>query len=121
MTDRLLDGVRVLDLTGGEADRVGRLLADLGADVLKVEPPGGNPEREALPTLAGVSLSFAVHNANKRSTVLNPLDENDRRRFLELARFATRAPTWQHAPHAPFSSLPLRHDRLFARNRRAPA
>jgi len=50
-----------------------------------VEPPGGNPEREALPTLAGVSLAFAVHNANKRSTVLNPRDDNDRRRFLELA------------------------------------
>ncbi len=36
------------------------------------------------PTLAGVSLAFAVHNANKRSTELNPDDENDRERFLEL-------------------------------------
>jgi crotonobetainyl-CoA:carnitine CoA-transferase CaiB-like acyl-CoA transferase len=85
MTDRLLDGVRVLDLAGAEADAVGRLLADLGADVLKVELPDGSPARAALPTLAGVSLSFAVHNANKRGTVLDPLDENDRRRFLELA------------------------------------
>ena len=85
MTDGLLDGVRVLDLSGADADAVGRLLADLGADVLKVEPPGGNPWRCAPPTLAGVSLSFAVHNANKRSTVLNPHDESDRRRFLELA------------------------------------
>lgn len=84
MTDRLLDAVRVLDLSGAGADAVTRLFADLGADVLKVEPPGGDPGRHALPTLAGVSLPFAVHNANKRSTVLNPLDENDRRRFHNL-------------------------------------
>lgn len=34
------------------------------------------------PTLAGTSIGFAMHNANKRSAVLNPLDESDRRRFL---------------------------------------
>ena len=85
MADRLLDAVRVLDLSGGGADAVTRLFADLGADVLKVEPPGGSPGRNALPTLAGASIPFAVHNANKRSTVLNPLDEDDRRRFLDLA------------------------------------
>ena len=84
MADRLLDAVRVLDLSGGGADAVTRLFADLGADVLKVEPPGGSPGRDALPTLAGASIPFAVHNANKRSTVLNPLDEDDRRRFLDL-------------------------------------
>jgi crotonobetainyl-CoA:carnitine CoA-transferase CaiB-like acyl-CoA transferase len=85
MADGLLDAVRVLDLSGGNADGVSRLLADLGADVIKVEPPGGSPARDVPPTLAGVSLAFAVHNANKRSIVLNPHDENDRRRFLELA------------------------------------
>ncbi|BBX96515.1 CaiB/BaiF CoA transferase family protein [Mycobacterium lacus] len=83
--DRLLNAVRVLDLSGAHADGVTRLLADLGADVLKVEPPGGSPARDVLPTLGGVSLSFAVHNANKRSVVLNPLDDNDRQQFLELA------------------------------------
>ncbi|MGB9224909.1 CaiB/BaiF CoA transferase family protein, partial [Mycobacterium sp.] len=89
MAEGLLDAVRVLDLSGGSsgenADGVTRLLADLGADVLKVEPPGGSPARQVPPTLAGVSLAFAVHNANKRSTELNPDDENDRQRFLELA------------------------------------
>ncbi len=67
---------------------VTRLLADLGADVLKVEPPGGSPGRHVRPTLAGTSIGFAMHNANKRSAVLNPLDESDRRRFLDLAASA---------------------------------
>lgn len=85
MADRLLDAVRVLDLASGSADAVGRLFADLGADVLKVEPPGGNLGREDLPALLGAGFPFAVHNANKRSTVLDPLDEDDCYRLLDLA------------------------------------
>ncbi|OBH05250.1 acyl-CoA transferase [Mycobacterium sp. E2699] len=85
MGDGLLDGVRVLDLSNGDADAVTRLFADLGADVLKVEPPGGDLEREQLPTLAGTSIPFAVHNANKRSAVLDPLDEDACYRLLDLA------------------------------------
>ena len=49
MAARLLDTVRVLDLSGGVTDTVSRLLADLGADVLEVEPPGGSPGRDDLP------------------------------------------------------------------------
>jgi crotonobetainyl-CoA:carnitine CoA-transferase CaiB-like acyl-CoA transferase len=85
MADRLLDGVRVLDLSIADADAVTRLFADLGADVLKVEFPGGSPGRDVLPTLAGTSIPFAVHNANKRSAVLDPLDDGDCDRFLDLA------------------------------------
>ncbi|MCV7442887.1 CoA transferase [Mycobacterium paraense] len=85
MADPLLDGVRVLDLSSGGADAVTRLFADLGADVLKVEPPGGNLGRDELPTLAGASIPFAVHNANKRSAVLDPLEEDDCYRLLDLA------------------------------------
>src|ERR1700751_2931069 len=88
MVDGLLDAVRVLDLSSGDADEVTRLFADLGADVLKVEPPGGNLARDELPTLAGASIPFAVHNANKRSAVLDPLDEDDCRLFLDLAAYA---------------------------------
>ncbi len=85
MPDRLLDAVRVLDLSSGAGDQVTRLLADLGADVLKVEPPMGSPGREQPPTLAGASIPFALHNANKRSVVLDPYDEDDYARFHELA------------------------------------
>jgi crotonobetainyl-CoA:carnitine CoA-transferase CaiB-like acyl-CoA transferase len=84
MADGLLAAVRVLDLSGGVTDTVTRLLADLGADVVKVEPPGGSPARHDRPTLAGASIPFAVHNANKRSVVLDS-GGDDRRRFAELA------------------------------------
>ncbi|MDM4139476.1 MULTISPECIES: CoA transferase [Mycobacterium] len=85
MADGLLDAVRVLDLSSGVADAVTRLFADLGADVLKVEPPGGSLGRDAMPTLRGASIPFAVHNANKRSAVLDPFDDEDCARFLDLA------------------------------------
>jgi crotonobetainyl-CoA:carnitine CoA-transferase CaiB-like acyl-CoA transferase len=64
------------------------LFADLGADVLKVEPPAGSPARRALPSVAGASIPFALHNANKRSAVLDPGDAADRGRLIELASTA---------------------------------
>lgn len=88
MSDALLASVRVLDLGGAESDAVSRLFADLGADVLKIEPPGGNPARHALPTIAGVSVPFALDNANKRCAVLDPAQAADRRSLLDLASTA---------------------------------
>lgn len=84
-SDGLLGRLRVLDLGGAESDGVGRLFADLGADVLKIEPPGGSPARGALPSVDGMSVPFALDNANKRCAVLDPADPNDRRLLLELA------------------------------------
>lgn len=84
-TCQLLESVRVLDLAAGGADIVTRLLADLGADVLKVEPPGGAPDRTALPRLGDTGIGFALHNANKRSAVLDPQSAADRRRLIDLA------------------------------------
>ncbi|MBU3751156.1 MAG: CoA transferase [Mycobacterium sp.] len=81
----LLARLRVLDLGDGNGDTATRLLADLGADVLKIEPPGGSPARRQLPTLDGVGIPFALHNANKRAAVLDPAVEPDRRRLFELA------------------------------------
>lgn len=85
MAGRLLDGVRVLDLSSGPGDAVTRLFADLGADVLKVEPPTGSPGRDEPPTVSGASIPFAIHNANKRSVVLDPYDEDACEVFLDLA------------------------------------
>jgi crotonobetainyl-CoA:carnitine CoA-transferase CaiB-like acyl-CoA transferase len=81
----LLAGVRVLDLGGADSDGVSRLFADLGADVLKIEQPGGSAARHSLPGVAGASIAFAVQNANKRSAVLDPARFADRERLIELA------------------------------------
>ncbi|MDQ2636557.1 MAG: CoA transferase [Actinomycetota bacterium] len=70
---------------GAESDGVGRLFADLGADVLKIEPPGGSAARRVAPSVAGTSVQFALQNANKRSAVLDPSDAADRDRLIELA------------------------------------
>ncbi len=84
LTGVLLAELRVLDLCDGDADAVTRLFADLGADVLKVEPPGGNASRSQLPSVAGTSVPFALNNANKRGCMLDPDDPRDRDRFYEL-------------------------------------
>ncbi len=75
----------MLDVGGAESHALGRLLADLGADVLIIEPPGGSPARRALPSVAGASIAFALQNANKRSAVLDPDRAADRDRLIELA------------------------------------
>ena len=59
------------------------LLGDLGADVIRVEPPGGSPARRSEPRLHGgpndrSSLSFLAFNRNKRSIVLDPKQQDDR-------------------------------------------
>jgi crotonobetainyl-CoA:carnitine CoA-transferase CaiB-like acyl-CoA transferase len=75
----LLDGVRVLDLgIWRPAPYASQLLADLGADVVKVEPPGGDPMR-AFPDL------FATLVRHKRSIELDLRTDADRARALELA------------------------------------
>jgi crotonobetainyl-CoA:carnitine CoA-transferase CaiB-like acyl-CoA transferase len=81
----LLEALRVLDLGGAESDAVSRQFADLGADVLKIEPPAGSPARREQPSVAGASIPFALHNANKRSAVLDPDRAADRDRLIELA------------------------------------
>jgi crotonobetainyl-CoA:carnitine CoA-transferase CaiB-like acyl-CoA transferase len=71
-----LGGIRVLDLSGQLGSYCGRLLADLGADVVKVELPEGDVLRHTPPYAddrAGPerSLSFAYYHANKRGVVLD--------------------------------------------------
>src|SRR5690348_5323928 len=84
----LLGSLRVLDLSPGGADAVGRILADLGADVLKIEPPGGHAARRTEPSVAGHGIGFALDNANKRSAQLDPDDAGDRQRLRDLAAAA---------------------------------
>jgi crotonobetainyl-CoA:carnitine CoA-transferase CaiB-like acyl-CoA transferase len=87
-TCQLLASVRVLDIGGAESDGVGRLLADLGADVLNIEPSDASTSRRAQPAVDGVSVPFALNNANKRCAVLDGTTASDRARLLELAEGA---------------------------------
>ncbi|HEX6348268.1 MAG TPA: CoA transferase [Candidatus Dormibacteraeota bacterium] len=86
---RTLDGVRVVDLTRMLAGPYATmLLADMGAEVIKVEDPGGDPIRGMGPPFEadGSSAYFSAINRNKKSVVLDLRTEGDRGRFFELVR-----------------------------------
>jgi crotonobetainyl-CoA:carnitine CoA-transferase CaiB-like acyl-CoA transferase len=77
----VLEGIRVLDLSWGIAGPVaGMLLSDNGADVIKVEPPGGDPFRS--------SPGYAAWLRGRRSAELDLTEGADRATFLALARSA---------------------------------
>ena len=69
----LLAGIRVLDMADEKGGFCGRILAELGADVLRLEPPEGARSRAYAPFAADecTSLYFAVRNAGKRGVVLD--------------------------------------------------
>ena len=72
----MLSPYRVLDLTDARGELAGMVLADLGSDVIRIEPPGGSPARRKGPLLADGpeserSLQFFAYNRNKRSMVLD--------------------------------------------------
>src|SRR5262249_31656192 len=71
MSDRPLRNLRVLDFADEKGELCGRLLADLGADVIRVEPPEGARSRRLPPFHAGESLYFAFRNAGKRGITLD--------------------------------------------------
>lgn len=83
-TGQALAGLRVVDLSEGLAGPfAAKLLGDLGADVIKIEPPGGDEARRRGPFPGGVddpeaSAAFLYANTSKRSIVLDPDDDADR-------------------------------------------
>lgn len=89
----LLSPYRVIDLTDGRADLAGFVFAGLGADVVKVEPPGGSPARWDGPLDADqpdgwASLRFHAYNRGKRSVVLDLDTDTGRRDLLALVATA---------------------------------
>jgi crotonobetainyl-CoA:carnitine CoA-transferase CaiB-like acyl-CoA transferase len=76
-----LDGCRVVELTSDATAYAGKLLADLGADVIVVEPPSGSPQRAYGPFLDDEpgperSLHWWHYHASKRSVVLDLDDDS---------------------------------------------
>lgn len=70
--DRPLDGLRILDLSRVvSGPYCTAMLARMGADVVKVEPPGGEIYRGAMPMSDGVSSYWTPHNAGKRAITVN--------------------------------------------------
>ena len=79
-----LTGIRVLDLCDLRGQSCGRMLADLGAEVILVEPPTGMSSRRRAPVVDSQSLYFATHNANKLSVQLDLENQEGRNNFLML-------------------------------------
>jgi crotonobetainyl-CoA:carnitine CoA-transferase CaiB-like acyl-CoA transferase len=79
-----LDGVRVIDMADSRGEMCGRFLADLGADVIRVEPPDGAASRTQAPLHDGVSLRFATQNAGKRGVIVDHTSADGRDRLLRL-------------------------------------
>jgi crotonobetainyl-CoA:carnitine CoA-transferase CaiB-like acyl-CoA transferase len=93
LTSGNLEGYRVLDLTGEPGFLSGKLLGDLGADVIKIEPPGGDPARRRGPFVGGHldperSVLWLALNTSKRGITLNLDHARGRELFLALCRQA---------------------------------
>ena len=86
---RPLDGIRVLDLSRFIAGPfIGRLLADLGADVVKIEPPEGDVTRLFGVVRDGLAGLYVQQNAGKRNVCVDLKAEGSVELVLELAKHA---------------------------------
>ncbi len=82
-----LDGVRVLELARFQAGpRGGMILSDLGAEVIKIEPPGGEETRKHPPMVRGQSVYFTVYNRGKKSVCLDLRSAEGKEVFAELVK-----------------------------------
>ena len=86
----MLSPYRVLDLTDEKGFLCGKILGDLGADVIKIERPGGDPARKIGPFYHDIpdpekSLYWFAFNNNKRSITLNIETADGRELFMRLA------------------------------------
>ena len=121
MPVRPLTGIRVIDLAVDRGELGGRLLSDLGADVVMVEPPEGSPSRK-LPPLDPLtpehSLFFTMRSCGKRSVVLD-LGAADGRASLEalLAGADALVDSAEPGAHAAAGRPELEAEALAARHR----
>ena len=112
-----LAGIRVVELASEPIAWAGKLLADTGADVILVEPPGGDPSRHYPPYLddqpgADRSLYWWHYHTSKRSVVVDLDEPGDRERFRALV--ATADVLLEAEPRTRLGSLGLDYDDLKA-------
>ena len=110
-----LTGLRVLELTSEPAQFCGKLMADLGADVIKVEPPGGQETRNVGPFLEDEahperSLYFWHYNTSKRGVTLDLNSPNGQDIFRKLS--ATAGLVLESFPAGYLSDLGLGYETL---------
>lgn len=108
-----LAGLRVVELSNERSAYAGKLLADMGADVILVEPPTGDPARHYAPFLDDVpgpdrSLHWWYYNTSKRGVTLDLDDACDRDRFKSL--LATADILLESEPSGRLSALKLDFD-----------
>ncbi len=110
-----LSGVRVLELASEIGQFCGKLLADFGADVITIEPPGGHPTRSIGPFLDDVahperSLYFWHYNTSKRGVTLDLMEPEGNALFRRLASTADVILETSPPGYLPF--LELSYDQL---------
>jgi len=91
--ESLLEGYRGLDLTDEKGFLCGRILADLGAKVIKIEPPQGDPARKLAPFYQDIphperSLYWFAYNVNKKGITLNIETRDGQELFMRLVETA---------------------------------
>ena len=117
----MLSPYTVLDLTDHRGELTAMMLGDMGADVIKVEPPDGSPSRRLAPFLEDApkpeqSLNFFSYNRNKRGITLDLQAEPGRRALLTLVEKADFF--IESAEPGEMASLGLGFDELRQRNPR---
>jgi crotonobetainyl-CoA:carnitine CoA-transferase CaiB-like acyl-CoA transferase len=121
MASELLKGFRMLDFTDDKGALCGKIFADLGAEVIKVEPPGGCPTRSIPPFLEDVpgpdrSLYAIAYHAGKKSVTAN-LESADGRAIV--AHLANKADFLVESyPVGYLDSIGLGYEKLGAANPR---
>jgi CoA:oxalate CoA-transferase len=115
--DRPLSDVVVLDLTRALAGPLAsRLLADLGAEVIKVEPPDGDLTRAMVPRVDGMSTYYVHYNVGKHCVSMDLTDPDARELFLRMVERADIV-LENYRPEV-MARLGLTYDVLAARNPR---
>ena len=114
-----LTGLRVLELTGETAQFCGKLMADLGADVIKIEPPGGQENRNIGPFLDDEphperSLHFWHYNTSKRGVTIDITKPEGQELFRKLA--ANAGLVLESLPVGRLAKLGLGYEILSATN-----